>query len=159
MGLEGSCRTSCSTQRDWQSANRNTLGIPSWRHLTKKHRRKRKIMLISFLGLASGNFGEHESFLGPLIPLFWTSGDISSGFKSQSGQPYLHLAEAYMLHVSWDSLLVQHLLTSWWLAWQPSHSLLHIFKQALVGLETRTYHATDECSTNRAMPARLLGFR
>ena len=24
-------------------------------------------------------------FVGPLIPLFWTSGDISSGFQSQSG--------------------------------------------------------------------------
>ena len=30
-------------------------------------------------------------FVGPLIPLFGTSGDISSGFLSQSGQPYLHL--------------------------------------------------------------------
>ena len=29
----------------------------------------------------------------PLIPLFWTSGDIS-GFQSQSGQPYSHLVEA-----------------------------------------------------------------
>ena len=25
------------------------------------------------------------SFLGPLVPLFWISGDISSGFQSQSG--------------------------------------------------------------------------
>ena len=24
-------------------------------------------------------------FVGPLIPLFWTSGDIYSGFQSQSG--------------------------------------------------------------------------
>ena len=29
-------------------------------------------------------------FVGPLVPLFWTSGNIS-GFQSQSGQPYLHL--------------------------------------------------------------------
>ena len=29
-------------------------------------------------------------FVGPLIPLFWTSGDVSSGFQSQSGQPYSH---------------------------------------------------------------------
>ena len=33
--------------------------------------------------------------MGPLIPLFWTSGDISSGFQSQSGQPYLHLAKEF----------------------------------------------------------------
>ena len=25
------------------------------------------------------------SFLGPLVPLFWISGDVSSGFQSQSG--------------------------------------------------------------------------
>ena len=29
-------------------------------------------------------------FLGPLVPLFWISGDISSGFQSQSGLPYSH---------------------------------------------------------------------
>ena len=26
-------------------------------------------------------------FVGPLIPLFWTSGNVSSGFQSQSGLP------------------------------------------------------------------------
>ena len=36
--------------------------------------------------------------MGPLIPLFWTSGDVS-GFQSQSGQPYSHLEEAYVLNV------------------------------------------------------------
>ena len=34
--------------------------------------------------------------MGPLIPLFWTSGDVSSGFQSQNGQPYSSLAEAYV---------------------------------------------------------------
>ena len=38
-------------------------------------------------------------FVGPLIPLFWTCGDVSSGFQSQSGQPYSSLAEAYVLHI------------------------------------------------------------
>ena len=38
------------------------------------------------------------SIFGSLIPLFWTSGDISSGFQNQSGQPYSHLAKAYMIH-------------------------------------------------------------
>ena len=37
--------------------------------------------------------------LGPLIPLFWTSGDVSSGFQSQSWHPYSHLAEAYVIRV------------------------------------------------------------
>ena len=45
-------------------------------------------------------FSGHKSFLwGPLIPLFWIFGDISHGFQSQSGQPYLHLAEAYMCNI------------------------------------------------------------
>ena len=48
-------------------------------------------------------FGGHKSFLwGPLIPLFWTSGDVSSEYQSQSGQPYLCLVEAYVLHILWD---------------------------------------------------------
>ena len=36
--------------------------------------------------------------MGKLIPLFWTSGDVSSGFQSQSGQPYLHLVGVYNIH-------------------------------------------------------------
>ena len=41
------------------------------------------------------------AILGPLIPLFWTSGDVSSGFQSQSGQLYSHsLAEGYMLYIT-----------------------------------------------------------
>ena len=38
-------------------------------------------------------FGGHRSLLvGPLIPLFWTSGDVS-WFQSQSGQPFSCLGE------------------------------------------------------------------
>ena len=42
-------------------------------------------------------------FLGPLISLFWTSGDVSSGFQSQNGQPYWHFAEQY---VSFDLVVI-----------------------------------------------------
>ena len=56
---------------------------------------------------------KHKSFfVGPLILLFWTSGDVSSGFQNQSGQPYLHLVEVYVLHVPEISPLVPHLQTS-----------------------------------------------
>ena len=45
----------------------------------------------------------------PLIPLFWTSGDLSSGFQSQSGQPYSHLVEVHVLtekkQTTWDCKL------------------------------------------------------
>ena len=68
---------------------------------------------IDFMFLAHVSF--FKFFWGPLIPLFWASDDICSGFQSQSGQPYLHWAEAYVIYIP----LVRHLLTSWRLAWQP----------------------------------------
>ena len=57
-------------------------------------------------------------FVGPLIPLFWTSGDFSPEFQSQGGSlacvlPRLRTTD------SWDSPLVRHLLTSWQPAWLP----------------------------------------
>ena len=39
--------------------------------------------------------------------LFWTSGDVSSGFQSQSGEPYSQLAEAYVIYVPWDLVTLQ----------------------------------------------------
>ena len=55
---------------------------------------------IGFKSLAQKFFLEDISpFVGTLILLFWTSGDVFSGFQSQSGQPYLHLAEAYMIYI------------------------------------------------------------
>ena len=74
--------------------------------------------------------------MGPLKPLFWTSGNVSSGFQNRNGQIDSHLAEVYMLHVSLDSHLVQHLATSWQPAWQLRHSLLDTCEQALLGLES-----------------------
>ena len=32
----------------------------------------------------------HRRFAKPLVPMFWISGDISSGFQSQNGLHYLH---------------------------------------------------------------------
>ena len=45
------------------------------------------------------NLEDISPFVGPLIPLFWTSGYVSLGFQSQSSLHYLHLAEAYMLNI------------------------------------------------------------
>ena len=62
----------------------------------------------------SKNFRGHVLFVGPLIPLFWTSGAVCPGFQSQGG---------YRLHTffpacySSDSHLVWHLPTSWWPEW------------------------------------------
>ena len=64
------------------------------------------------------------------IPLFWTSGDVSSGFQTDSGYPCLHLAEAY-------SPLVQHLPALWRTSWQLSQSLPHTCKQVHAGAQNR----------------------
>ena len=38
--------------------------------------------------------------LGPLVPLFWISGDVSSGFRSQSGFCLIRIAEANVMYIS-----------------------------------------------------------
>ena len=38
-------------------------------------------------------------FVGPVIPMFWTSNDVSSGFQSQSGQPYLCQRRSIYYHI------------------------------------------------------------
>ena len=42
--------------------------------------------------------------MGSLILPFWTSGEVSSGFQSHSGQPHSRLAEAYVLQTGHSSL-------------------------------------------------------
>ena len=69
-----------------------------------------------------------------ILVLVFFPGDVSSGFQSQSGQPYSPLVEACVLHIPQDSPLVPHLLTS-------SQFLPCACEQALVGLETGTYSA------------------
>ena len=70
-------------------------------------------------------------FMGPLICLFWTSGDISSAFQSQNEQPYSHLAEAYMMRIPRDS------------PWQLTWWLVTVFQQKQnAGFERETSHIT-----------------
>ena len=54
-----------------------------------------------------------------------------------------------------DSSLVQHLLTWWQPAWQPSHSNPHTCKQALVELESGIYCAADSQHETRQTFCRL----
>ena len=49
---------------------------------------------------------------GPLILLFWTSGNIASGFQNQSEQTYSHVVAEYVMYIASVSPLVQHLATS-----------------------------------------------
>ena len=52
--------------------------------------------------------------LGPLVPLFWISGDISSGFQSQSGFCLIRIAEANVMYIPWDPPLVLHVANLLW---------------------------------------------
>ena len=59
------------------------------------------------------------SFFGATGTLFWISGDVSSGFQSQSGFCLIcYFVEADVMYIPQDSPLVLHLPTSW----QPAHS-------------------------------------
>ena len=51
-----------------------------------------------------------------MIPLFWTSSDVCSGFQSQCRSLTYVLRHLYAMESS-DSSLVRHLLTSWRPAW------------------------------------------
>ena len=65
-------------------------------------------------------FGGHMSFLGPLVPLFWISGDVSSGVQSQSGFCLIHFfVEVNVMYIPQDPPLVLRISISWWLAVQP----------------------------------------
>ena len=51
--------------------------------------------------------------LGPGVPVFWISGDVSSGFESQRGFCLIHFfMEVNVMYISQDPPLVLHLLTS-----------------------------------------------
>ena len=38
--------------------------------------------------------------LGPLVPLFWISGDISSRFQGQNGFCLIHIVEVNVMYIS-----------------------------------------------------------
>ena len=50
--------------------------VPDWEHMVLETFSFKKISVL---------------FVGQLIPLFWTSGDICPGFQSQSGSPHLRV--------------------------------------------------------------------
>ena len=85
-------------------------------------------------------------FLGPLIPLFWISGDVSSGFQSQSGLPYSHCGCKYNVHSprSTSSATLADLLAA---GTQPVLSPHTVAKVRLLGFEL--------CSQNICEPDAL----
>ena len=93
-------------------------------------------------------------FKGPMIPLFWTDGDICPGFQSQGGSLTFMLHHLHHLHSS-DSPLVRHMLTSWQLVCQPSdliHSILVNMCSGIGGTRTQDHTVADPTWAAGAMP-------
>ena len=88
-------------------------------------------------------------FCWPLVSMFWISGDISSGFQSQSGFCLIcFFAEANVMYIPQASPLVLHMLTSWWPAVQPVTSS---YASAEVGLGSDSNGPSPRQKTN-ALP-------
>ena len=94
-------------------------------------------------------FGGHTCpVLGPLIPLFWISGDFSSGFLT-----YSFFAEVNVMYIPWDPPLVLHMWTSWWLALQRVLSPHTVVVVRLSGFElVLSEYLWVRRSTNWAKP-------
>ena len=78
----------------------------------------------SYITLFFEIFGGHTCpFLGPLVPLFWISGNISSGFQIQSGFCIICIfVEVNVMYIPRDPPLTLHMLTSCWSATQLATS-------------------------------------
>ena len=95
--------------------------------------------------------------LGPLVPLFWISGDVSSRFQSQSGYSLIHITEANIMYIPWDQPVMLHvanILTVSIVGWQ--------FKMVA---NITTYHCTPTIVKSQphaqepfALPVRYAGF-
>ena len=64
-----------------------------------------------------------STFVGQLITLFWTSGDVCNEFQSQGGSLTCMLHHLCKMGTS-DSSLVRHLLTARRPAWRPNGLIL-----------------------------------
>ena len=98
------------------------------RYIFCKHGLYIYFIFLKFLGDTHVLFGGHACpFWGPLVPLFWISGDVSSGYQSQSGFCLIRIAEVNVMYIPRDPPLVLHMPTSWQLACCQSSS--HILLQ------------------------------
>ena len=51
----------------------------------------------------------HVPLYFPLVPLFWISGNVFSGFQSQSGFCLIYIVEVNVTYIPWDPPLVLHI--------------------------------------------------
>ena len=97
------------------------------------------ILFKTFFQFFKKIFGGHQSFLWatntPILDFLWHLPCVSKPGLTP-------LLVCFVTYAQWNPQipLEWHLLTSWWLAWQPSHSHPHTCEEAFVGLETGIYH-------------------
>ena len=83
------------------------------------------------------SFWRTHVLFGATGTLFWISGDVSSGFQSQSGFCLIrYFAEANVMYIPQDSPLVLHLPTSWQLARSWSLPHMHVQRWDLARFRT-----------------------
>ena len=88
------------------------------------------------------NVGRHSSFVGLLIPLFWTSGDVCPGFQRKGQSPDLGtLSPVHNIIFRFTSGGIPAGLWAASMATELFCSHPHTCKQALVGLKTWIYQA------------------
>ena len=102
------------------------------------------------------------SFVGLLIPLFWTSCDVCPGFQSQGGSPHLHALlpvsnriPRFTSGVTTADLLVANMAAEqfWSMYLQTSTGGAWVWDLSCHFLTTGVRQ--DWCSTNWAMPSLL----
>ena len=103
----------CSTKVEGNLTENNKHSRVHLQCLTKN-------ILISDMITTSGDFLtitifylKNKSFsnvlIWPLLPLFWISGDVSSGCQRQSGFCLICIVEANVKYIPWDPPLVLHI--------------------------------------------------
>ena len=99
-------------------------------------------------------FGGHVLFVGLLIPMFWTSGDVCSGFQSQAGSLACFLTYVILRFTSGATPAVR---SAWQLGLFNLNTCKHVHKHWW-RLRVRTHnHPFSERSTvyHSTIPARL----
>ena len=90
--------------------------------------------------------------MGPLVPLFCTSGDVCPGFQSQGGIPCLHApSPACEIFFRFSSGTTPTDLLAASMAAEPFHPHTCICIQALVGLKPKIKHVSASQHVTRQM--------
>ena len=80
--------------------------------------------------------------MGSVTSLFWTFGNICTGFQNQGGVPRVLASFPACNRFLRFTSMMRHLLTSWWVSWQPSRYLCTIIGGARI--QDQSYWLKEE---------------